>query len=197
MKKVREKKYYNPQTKKHRICDHEGCEKAGEYKAPKDSRLKDYYWFCLDHVREYNSQWDYYSDMNEAEVEEENKKDKYWGNKTYRYGTSPNGKTGSAKTKSKIKYAFGYRIYDAFDLFDDDDLFESSSMPTGCFTREERNLMKILDLEVSSRDVKELKKQYKVMVKKYHPDVNPNNEEAETMFKKVAAAYSELLDLWS
>jgi carbamoylphosphate synthase small subunit len=135
--------------------------------------------------------------MNEAEIEEENKKDRYWGNKTRRYGTSPSGKNGSAKTKSKVKYAFGYRIHDAFDLFDEDDIFETSNMATGYFTREEKIHMKTLELNVSFRDVKALKKQYKKLVKQYHPDVNPENDEAEMMFKKVAAAYSELLDLWS
>ena len=195
MKKSREKKYYNPQTKKERVCDHKGCKKLGEYKAPKDSTLKEYYWFCLDHVREYNSEWDYYSDMNESEVEEENKKDRYWGNTTSRYGTSPNG--ASAKTKSKIKYAFGYKIRDAFDFFEDDEVFKSSNVASGYFTREEREYMKILELKVSHRDVAGLKKQYKILVKQYHPDLNPGDEKAETMFKKVAAAYAELLDLWA
>lgn len=40
--------------------------------------------------------------------------------------------------------------------------------------------------------VDEIKQAYKKLVKKYHPDVNPNNPKAEAKFKEIAAAYSEL-----
>ena len=44
-----------------------GCEAMGEYRAPKSRRdLKDYWWFCLEHVRAYNSTWDYYKGMSPA-----------------------------------------------------------------------------------------------------------------------------------
>ena len=58
----RQRKYFAPQNEgTERKCDHPGCEKAGEYRAPKDRKLKDYYWFCLEHVQEYNAQWNYYA----------------------------------------------------------------------------------------------------------------------------------------
>src|SRR4030043_2475875 len=36
----------------------------------------------------------------------------------------------------------------------------------------------------------EIKKAYRDLAKKYHPDLNPNNKEAEQKFKKISAAYS-------
>ena len=40
----------------------------GEYRAPKGrERLNEYFWFCLNHVREYNKAWDYYAGMSERE----------------------------------------------------------------------------------------------------------------------------------
>ncbi|MFR0737520.1 MAG: hypothetical protein ACLSHR_11630 [Oscillospiraceae bacterium] len=62
MKKIkRPRKYFAPQNEgMERKCDHPGYEKAGEYRAPKDRKLKDY-WFCLEHVQEYNAQWNYYA----------------------------------------------------------------------------------------------------------------------------------------
>jgi len=40
----------------------------------------------------------------------------------------------------------------------------------------------------------EIKQAYKSLAKKYHPDRNPNDPQAEAKFKEIAAAYSELSD---
>jgi len=40
----------------------------------------------------------------------------------------------------------------------------------------------------------DLKKAYRQLAKKYHPDVNPNNKQAETRFKEINVAYDTLSD---
>ena len=53
-----------------RPCDAPGCEAQGEFRAPRSrSKLNDYLWFCLPHVREYNASWDYYKGMSPQEIE--------------------------------------------------------------------------------------------------------------------------------
>src|SRR5690348_17810776 len=62
-----------------RPCDMPGCERFGEYRAPKSRRnLKDYWWFCLEHVRAYNSTWDYYKGMSPGEIEAQLRADTAW-----------------------------------------------------------------------------------------------------------------------
>ena len=53
-----------------RPCDHPGCIHLGAYRAPRSrSSLRQYFYFCLDHVREYNAAWDYFRGMTATEIE--------------------------------------------------------------------------------------------------------------------------------
>ncbi len=183
IKYAKTKKYYAPQNddKEHR-CDFPGCNKPGEYRAPKNRGLKEYYWFCLEHVQAYNAKWNYYEGEDDEETaaaaEEEKKK--------ARQRMHFNG------FRSKINYSFGRRLRDEFGFFGD---FGGDVPPAEeiFFTEQERRYLKIMELDAKDLSLPLIKKQYKKLVKKYHPDLNrENKEEAEEKFKQLTIAYQAL-----
>ena len=56
-----------------------------------------------------------------------------------------------------------------------------------------KDYYKILEVDKNSSE-KDIKKSYRRLSKKYHPDLNPDNEEAENKFKEIAEAYTILSD---
>ena len=70
-----------------RLCDTPDCLAAGEYRAPKSrSQLNDYYWFCLDHVRDYNRSWDYCAGLTPEQIESLVRADVTWQRTTWPLG---------------------------------------------------------------------------------------------------------------
>jgi molecular chaperone DnaJ len=57
----------------------------------------------------------------------------------------------------------------------------------------EKDLYEVLGTSRDATD-KEIKAAYRRLARKYHPDVNPGNPEAEQRFKEIQAAYSVLSD---
>lgn len=56
-----------------------------------------------------------------------------------------------------------------------------------------RDYYEVLGIDKSASET-DIKKAYRKMAKKYHPDANPDNKEAEEMFKEVNEAYEVLSD---
>lgn len=173
-KPKRQSKYFAPQNKagdKH-ICDHPGCNKAGEYRAPKNARLKEYYWFCLEHVQEYNSHWNYYENEGVADFADDNRP--------------------RFKFSSHIKYNFGLDFDEGYDFFSHTNAYSTS--PDIFLNASERHALEIMELAYDDLSAETLKSAYKKAVKKYHPDLNLNaQKDAEEIFKLISTSYKSLL----
>jgi molecular chaperone DnaJ len=57
----------------------------------------------------------------------------------------------------------------------------------------ERDYYKILGVDRSASH-EEIRNSYRKLARKYHPDINPGNKEAENKFKEISAAYDVLSD---
>ena len=53
-----------------RLCDRHGCDEPGSCPAPKAPNSRDRWYFCQRHAAEYNSKWDYFEGLEEAERQE-------------------------------------------------------------------------------------------------------------------------------
>ena len=58
---------------------------------------------------------------------------------------------------------------------------------------EKRDYYEVLGVDKSATD-QDLKRAYRKLAKKYHPDANPGNKEAEEKFKEASEAYAVLSD---
>jgi len=159
-----------------RKCDYPGCEECGEYKAPKSrNSINEYYWFCLKHVQAYNKSWNYYEGMSEVEVELDRRSSVY--------GNRP---TWSQVSKNINQEDLLRRVFSSFGMNDETPHQKELKKNTP-------ELKALLDLGLQPPvSFKEIKKRYRKLVKKYHPDVNQNNPEYEGKIKKINVAYNLL-----
>jgi hypothetical protein len=162
-----------------RPCDHPGCEGAGDYRAPRSrAALQNFYWFCLNHVRQYNAAWNYYQGMSTAEIEAEIRSDTVWQRPTWPLG-------------SRIGVLYGARFRD-FGLFDleDEPRAETRQTRRAPLSPQEQALA-IFDLE-APLTLAGLRARYKELVKLHHPDAHGGDKEAEERLKVINQAYATL-----
>ena len=86
-------------------CEWIGCDRDGLYRAPRSRReLRQYWWFCLEHVREYNAAWNYYAGMSDNEVEADVRFDTVWQRPSWPLGAgnraTPDGGQGRSAMPS-------------------------------------------------------------------------------------------------
>ncbi|MEQ8402473.1 MAG: J domain-containing protein [Roseitalea porphyridii] len=165
-----------------RRCDRPGCAAEGQHRAPRSrDALNSFYWFCLEHVREYNLAWDYFKDMDEDAIEQSRRRDAVWQRPTWplnglgRHGTGPQSRP------------FG----DDFGFFHEERA--GSEECKGRFPPNSRQAKALRTLELApNAGLAEVKQRYKSLVKALHPDVTGGNARSEERLKIVNLAYSDL-----
>lgn len=181
---------YGTETK--RLCDHPDCMEPGEHKAPmaKD-RLRDYFWFCLTHVREYNAAWNYCADMSAEEIDGLIREDVTWGRPTW-----PMGMMGAKRAYEDQIFddplgAFEGAFDDAFDGRSNQSRSSKGSDGNPRNGSAEARYYRIMHLRPPVT-LTALKARYKELAKRLHPDVNGGDKDAEDRLKEINEAYTVL-----
>jgi hypothetical protein len=179
-------------------CSWENCELEGEYRAPKSkSQIREYYYFCIEHVRIYNNSWNYYEGMSDEQVDKLVRSDTTWNRPTW-----PMGDHRRDTSEDDLNTPFGPEITgtgfenfgDPFGFFTKESAFKRSAdrAPKTSLSAAERRALSLLNLDVSVT-VTELKARYKLLVKRYHPDVTGGNKKSEERFKQINEAYETIM----
>ena len=73
------------------ICEWNNCNNKGKYKAPTErDNSKKFRLLCLNHIKIFNKNWNYFENMNDQEIEFFIKSDLTWHKSTKNFGSSEN-----------------------------------------------------------------------------------------------------------
>ncbi|MGR3512629.1 MAG: DnaJ domain-containing protein [Paracoccaceae bacterium] len=167
-----------------RVCEHPGCQETGQYRAPKSpDDLDEFYWFCKDHVREYNLKWNFFQGQTEEELNEQIDKDRVWERETKPFGK----KTDEARAWSRLG------IDDPHQVLGENATRNPGKSITG--TRKlpptERRALDILEAKDHWTKA-EIRKSYKSLIKVLHPDMNGGDRGHEEQLAEVVWAWDQI-----
>lgn len=167
-----------------RVCEKPDCREAGKYRAPKNPDvLDDFYWFCKDHVREYNLGWNFFDGTTEAEINAQQSKDRVWERET------------SSMKKSDEQRAWArLGVDDPHQVLGVNATRNPGKSITGSTRKLPATERKAIDiLEAKDHWSKpEIRKAYKKLIKVLHPDMNGGDRSQEEQLGEVVWAWDTI-----
>lgn len=166
-----------------RACEHPGCEETGQYRAPKSPDvLDDFYWFCRDHVREYNLKWNFFQGQTEEELSAQMDKDRVWERET-----KPFKKGEEQRAWSRLGIDDPHQILGANATRNPG----KSITGTRKLPPTERRALDILEAKDHWTKA-EIRKSYKALIKVLHPDMNGGDRGHEEQLSEVVWAWDQI-----
>lgn len=165
-------------------CDHPGCTEPGDYRAPQGrDREGQYFCFCIDHVREYNATYDYFSGMTDDAVVRYQREALVGHRPTWSMGVNrAAGETAS--TEDLHPDSLGI-----FKARARQGRAEEPRRPRYSIATTRALTTMGLDDTV---DAAAVKARYKQMVKQLHPDANGGDRSNEDKLRDIIRAYNFL-----
>ena len=157
-----------------KICSNPECNESGVYPAPKSrENLREYVYYCINCIKDFNKSWNYFAGLNEKELEIEIRKSVTWDRPSWKFGTKN----------------LNHDFEKAFRAFNG----QKKSVKEKIVDKELESCFKDLGLD-SNSNLHEVKSKYKILAKKWHPDVqNVKNSKNKDKFINITNAYKIIL----
>ena len=168
-----------------RVCDHEGCQEAGKFRAPKSPDiLDDYFWFCQEHVRAYNLKWNFFDGTSEAELMAQMDKDRVWERPT-----KPFKKSEEERAWARLGVDDPHQVLGVNATQNPGRNAVNGS--TRRLPPTERRAVEILEAK-DTMSKPQIRKQYKSLIKVLHPDMNGGDRSQEEQLSEVVWAWDQI-----
>lgn len=175
------------------ICQWDGCDEKGTHRAPvgRDAEGK-YFLFCVDHVRQYNKGYNYFSGLSDTDIARYQKEALTGHRPTWTIGVNRSARHGPEPSSVHASRAAAQgRIRDPFGFVE-----QGYRRPPPAPRRRKLKSLESrafdtlgLAAEASAPDIKA---RYKELVKRHHPDANGGDRGSEDRFREVIQAYQLL-----
>lgn len=177
------------------VCDASDCGQPAPHRAPKGrNREGQYFNFCIDHVREYNKSYNWFSGMSEDDVKAWLSSRATGHRPTWSMGVNSNGKN-SDKANAASEAARAGVFVDPFDFFAEARRGSPTTEAPAARKRRvgalERRSLDVLGLDETASGPA-IKVRYKELVKRHHPDANGGDRSTEDRLRSIIEAYNTL-----
>jgi len=176
-------------------CEWAGCQNKGSHRAPKGRENSREYWhFCLDHVREYNQSYNFFQGMNPDDVARY-QKDALTGHRpTWKMGA--NGSAGKGKGADAADFDGAADPFSMFSELNGRGRWRpgpeaAAKAETRKIFNAERKALQVMGLGPDAT-LEDVKVKYKALVKQHHPDANGGDRSTEDRLIEIIKAYNYL-----
>jgi len=174
-----------------RLCAEPGCDLPGEFRAPliegapsgRDGPTE-YRWLCLDHVRAFNSRYNFFNGMSPDEIHEAQRPYAGWERETRAFAANGADRPPRWADFSDPLDAIGARFRERMAN-------ERQRQDGKPLSGADRRALNVLGLDQDA-DRRGLRQRYSELVRKFHPDRNGGDRSMEKALQEVIAAYQHL-----
>ena len=175
-----------------RRCEWPGCNAKAPHKAPKSrDEPGEYRWFCLEHVRDYNRNWNFFEGMSDEQAAAFREQNNLGDRPTWAFGSLGSAGDGTqthapgAKAKSGTTWTRGRPFGSGARVRTEQPRTKRA------LTKRQQRAFELFQLpQTASRE--DIRAQYKLLVKRFHPDANGGDRSFEARLREVIEAYQVL-----
>jgi hypothetical protein len=180
----------------HPCCEWPGCNGAATHRAPKGrDREKEYWRFCLGHVREYNHSYNFFAGMSNDDIARYQKDAVVGHRPTWKMGMNggrPSTRSYSARFQPNLDGADDpLNLFRHFGPGSDGAGSDQRQRETRVIRNAERRALDALGLDPGATTA-DIKLRFKMLVKRHHPDSNGGDRSTEDRLREIIQAYKYL-----